>query len=123
LRSVFGLYHDDLKEDFQVLEVSFPELMKSHNVLMVGKGVDTSEPNECFRFYRNNTSLSAIVKSDFVNHENSCFGLVADHPNFSFGEVKLEEEQVSVVVSARLGSASKRVCKLNSFSIILEYDE
>ncbi len=51
------------------------------------------------------------------------FGSVSEYPDWDLGTHRIEDEQISIVVSAREGNVSSTdYCRLHSFSIILAYE-
>lgn len=121
LVAVFATYLSNNKENFQTFEFTIPQLMRNENILYQNKGVDTTPPPEVLRYQRKHTDGSLNIDGLVV--QQSVFGAVIEQPNLSFGRVKLEGEEISIVATARIGNFDKRPCSLRNFSVILEYNE
>jgi len=119
LVSVQALYYSDLKNNFQSFEFSIPELMGAENVMFVNEGVKTEPLSNCFRYYNNNQMVG--VRSS--EREYAAHGVVSEFPDLNLGLHKGDSEELNLIASARVGNGDRVVCTLNSFSIILEYEE
>ena len=121
LHMVSATYYDNAHENFQTLEVFFPELMTSQNVLMSSVGINgQSRPAGALRYYSDSSEQSQ--ESDGTSTE-SVFRQLSKHPNLNLGRHNLENFILSVVVTARRGDSTKAPVSLNGYSIILSYDE
>lgn len=111
--------------DFRHLELDFPELLSSENILHSSKSVgNVSEPSKSFRFYPIDYALNEDVRAGQVpTREHSVFKCVSEYPNWNFGEVDLDTNQLTMVVSARAGNVSvDTFLPLQNISVILSYD-
>ena len=48
---------------------------------------------------------------------------LSEFPDLNLGLHKGDSEELNLIASARVGNGDRVVCTLNSFSIILEYEE
>lgn len=128
LLAVNAAYMSNEKEDFRHLEVSFPELMTTKNVVYANTSVDNTEtPENAFRFYVNtypshydadNRPSNAVTAL-----EDSVQKTVSVYPNYDLGTHRLENTKISCVVSAKAGNVLGGAVSLRSYSIILGYEE
>ena len=131
LVAVNAVYMHNDKEDFKHLDIQFPQLMTTQNVLYANKSMgNVNLPEEGFRFYAKSNALShtsenntQIPDPDSKSRQRPVFGCVSEYPNWDLGSHRIEEESITVIVSAREGNVSSTdYCRLNSFSIILSYE-
>ena len=121
LRSVNALYYDDAKEDFRGIELSFPEIMNTQNILFsnVASG-NVVQSDKVFRFYNKCYQLSEDVGNDY--RRTSVFGIVSEYPNLELGEHRLEKSQISCRVKP-FGGRVGTTTGVHSCTIILSFDE
>jgi hypothetical protein len=121
LHMVSAVYYDNAHENFQTLEITFPELMTTQNMLLESVGVNgQSAPSKTLRYYANSSEQSQ--ESDGTGTE-SVFRSLVKQPNLSLGRHNLEHFNLSVVVTARRGDSTKSPVSLNGYSIILSYED
>lgn len=129
LAAVNAVYMHNDKEDFKHLDILFPELMTTQNVLYANNTVgNTQAPENGFRFYAKSNAMSHQAESNDIFpsglfRSRPVFGSVSEYPDWDLGTHRIEHESISIVVTAREGSVSTTTpCRLNSFSIILSYE-
>ena len=121
LHAINALYMNNNKEDFRMLEVSFPEIMNTQEILFsnVVSGEGIEPPRDTFRFYANRYQLS----EDDLTRVPSVFGVVSEYPNLVLGTHRLETSRITCVIRARGGNVSADATTINSVCIILSFEE
>ena len=120
LRSVQALYYNNENEPFGILDVYIPELMGEEDILFVCKGVGVEPPKKGLRFHKRDYQLSLFNNTE---REYSCFSVISEFPDLKLGNHSKENEHLTLIVNTKLDHGTKGPCKLNSYSIILEYEE
>lgn len=121
LHMVSATYYDNAHENFQTLEVTFPELMTTQNMLLESVGVNgQSPPSKALRYYADSSEQSQ--EADGTGTE-SVFRSLVKQPNLNLGRHNLENYNLSVIVTARRGDSTKAPVSLNGYSIILSYED
>lgn len=127
LRAVNALYGNNNDNFFNEIEVDFPELMTSENVLYASKTIGNVEtPPDTLRFYTKKSQLSQAGETlapDFYRTQ-STFNVVSEYPDWSFGRVNLEKSELTCRIRPRLLSLTEPSdVDMDSISIILSYEE
>jgi len=121
LHAVNAVYMNALTEDFRMLEVSFPEIMNTQEILfsnvVSGEAIDV--PGDTFRFYANRYQLSENV----TTRNPSVFGVLSEYPNLVLGTHRLETSRITCVIRPRNGNVSSGSSEVNSVCIILSFEE
>jgi len=123
LRAVNAVNAINPPEDFRHFEFEIPELMTSQNVVYASETVgNVSAPANAFRFYPVNYQVNDF-ESGVQFRQYSCSTFVSEYPNWDLGEHRLESNQLTCIVSSRVGNTSNgSAVTLNSYSIILSYE-
>lgn len=124
LRAVNAVQAENPPLDFRHFEFDFPELLTSQNILHASKSVGAvAEPRKTFRFYPKNYEVSDYHSISLAFRHYSAVTVVSEYPNWDLGEHRLESDELTCVVSAKVGNVSiGDSLALNSFSIILSYE-
>jgi hypothetical protein len=122
LVAVNAVYHSNTKEDFQSFEFRIPELMSNEKVLYAVNGVNIEDPEESFRFYVKHHQITAL-EPPAEGREFSAHANVSEYPNLDLGLHDKTTGELNLFASAKEGKHNRKHCKLNSYSIILEYEE
>ena len=121
LHAVNAVYHDNAKENFQTFEMKIPQLMNSEKMLYSTKGIGgVGPPEESFRFYVNHHQFSHVegnIRWPTVH------GYVSEYPNYDLGFHDRSSNEISLIVTPRRGNGKQVLSRLNSYNIILEYEE
>jgi hypothetical protein len=108
-------------ENFAGIEVSFPEIMNTQNILFSNVSLgNVAQPEKSFRFYKKSYQLSEDVVG--VDREASCFSVVSEYPNLKLGEHRLENTRITCRIRS-FGGRGGETSKLNSSCIILSFEE
>ena len=120
LRSVQAVYYNNENEPFGIMDVYIPELMGEDNILFVCKGVGIEAPKKGLRFHRKHGQLNRFSESE---REYPCFSVISEFPDLKLGDHSKQNEYLTLVVNTKIDHGTKGACKLNSFNVILEYEE
>lgn len=124
LHMVSALYYNDSKENFQTLEISFPELMTTQNMLIESVGVNgVAPPPPVLRYYADNAEQSGEEAKLQGRSTHSVFSSLTKYPNLNLGRHNLENFVLNIVVSAKRGNAHKLPVSLNGYCVILSYED
>lgn len=123
LRAVNAVQARNPPEDFRHFEFEIPELMSAQNVVYGSQTVgNVRSPTNAFRFYPVNYQVSDFDAGIVFRH-HSASTFVSEYPNWDLGEHRLESNELTCIVSSRVGNTSNGSATiLNSYSIILSYE-
>lgn len=119
LHAVNAVYHSDDKENFQTFEFRIPELMNNEKILYATKGLDVEAPKDTFRFYAKQHQTQSFGGI----REYSVHSICCEYPDLDLGFHDKSSGELNLYTSAKVGNGDRLHCTLNSYSIILEYEE
>jgi hypothetical protein len=122
LRAINAVYDkSDNPLDFAGIEISFPEIMNTQNILFSNVAQDNVPiPENTFRFYKKTYQLS---EERSLDKRIACAnGIVSEYPNLNLGVHRLENTKITCRVKS-IGGRAGEFSNLESFCIILSFDE
>ena len=117
LKAVHALYFNEAREDFRMLEIELPSLMKDNKIIFDTRAEGTvAKPNDALRFYVNNMLGDG-------SGQDGAYKAISLQPNLSLGHHTLLTREFEIKVTARHGGGSRLPMAINSFSIVIEHSD